>query len=1031
MADMVREVDVTGKNSIIETFNIPSGVNRKILIELFVENDDKAIYQSSREGIMLEDKPLALEMNLEPTADYSLPPSFEGVLSVSNAESRSVKLSWKPAADNITPHDRIQYLVYLSTESIIGREGEFINIYSLGKGSVLEGDALMSYEYNGDELLLISYEYEGALPSQGTTVTGLLATGRLQIGTPYYFIVKAKDEWGHEEANLAESEEVVVYMLDVAVQGSGTVTSDPAGINCGAKCSEDYLRGTEVTLTAQADAGAAFDGWTGNEQCGAALNCNVIPDEDTLTITAQFCQAGRYYLDMDGDGYGDAAAFMDVCIKPDNHVENGDDCDDSNDTINPVATELCGNDIDEDCDGAIEAVCPPCNEGETRSCGTDAGQCMFGTQECINGVFSEECVGEIGPTAELCDGLDNDCNGLIDDGIGDIPRICGTGACSSTGKLQCLDGQIVDTCVPGEPTAEICDGIDNDCNGQLDDGIIEDPTTCGVGACGATGVLQCTFGALVDTCVEGLPSVEVCDNIDNDCNGLIDDNLSRPTTCGEGACAGNTGTETCTEGVWGNNTCDPMVGSTAEVCDGLDNDCDGSIDETGNALCDNGSFCDGQETCGGTGGCQAGAPIDCSASGDQCNSGECDENTDSCKKVPANEGQSCNDGQFCTDGETCQSGACTGGSSPCPAGTNCIESSNTCEDICTDKDKDGYATEGSSCGPVDCNDNNKNIYPGATEVCDNNDNDCNSATADGSDESWYGDGTNCGVGVCARTGVLTCSGGNQTNTCVPGPKDESIDMTCDGLDGDCDGQTDEDFIVLACDTGLLGECQFGVRQCQSGSPVCIAPAPRTEACDGVDNDCDGSTDENVIIVIGDNDGYGYGSGRVPDNSNLPIADPADQYCFGSNSCSNFNSRSSCEAVSGCDWVDWQFNNQESAESSASNGAQHTDRVRYGPSFTFTMNFSPLLNLGQAWFQLDVSGIQTDIWGSSSITIDGVNHTSMLPTEQGVFGSSVRTRLLNQNSVLDGSVTVSFQGGTVNGGDAIAFDYFELGMTCEP
>ncbi|MBU1709487.1 MAG: hypothetical protein KKE17_05730, partial [Proteobacteria bacterium] len=72
---------------------------------------------------------------------------------------------------------------------------------------------------------------------------------------------------------------------------------------------------------------------------------------------------------------------------------------------------------------------------------------------------------------------------------------------------------------------------------------------------------------------------EICNDIDDNCNDLVDDGLVNMTFCGVGACAGNWGFESCTNGQWGNNTCDPFDRATPEVCDGRDNNCNGATDE--------------------------------------------------------------------------------------------------------------------------------------------------------------------------------------------------------------------------------------------------------------------------------------------------------------------------------------------------------------------------------------------------------------------------------------------------------------------
>ncbi len=416
MADMVRDIDIAGRDAVSETFEVRSGLNRYIRVD-FIDNENNILFSADRDGVNLVDEPIEIEVQLEPTDTYLAPPEFPGIASISDADTRSVRLSWEPATDNLTPQDRIQYQIYLSNESIAGREDMqtvFDTIYILGNATVLEGDPLLSYTYDEhDEIVNISYDYEGALPSVSGISDADTPTGSLTPGQPYFFIVKAKDEFGLLDDNFMESSAVTVYMLDVTTSGSGTVTSDPAGINCGSSgsgCSEDYLSGTEVTLTPVPDAGSDFLGWS-QGPCRLTDDCTLTIDAGT-SVNASFCQTEKYYLDADGDTYGDQNNVVQVCLQPSGYVDNSTDCNDNDENINPGANEVCDN-IDNNCDGAAD-------ENLTRISVCGVGECSGnrGEETCTAGTWGNDtCNPVAGATAEVCDGLDNDCDGTEDDGI--------------------------------------------------------------------------------------------------------------------------------------------------------------------------------------------------------------------------------------------------------------------------------------------------------------------------------------------------------------------------------------------------------------------------------------------------------------------------------------------------------------------------------------------------------------------------------------------------------------------------------------
>jgi hypothetical protein len=317
------------------------------------------------------------------------------------------------------------------------------------------------------------------------------------------------------------------------------------------------------------------------------FDCNDPCPIDPYKTALGVCGCGISDSDSDGDGVADCidqcpddpgkvnpgicgCGITDTDTDGDNYFTCNGDCNDTNPDIHLGAIEICDN-LDNDCDGSVDD-----NLVQSTSCGVGRCSGNTGNETCSSGLWGNNtCDPFAGASTEICDGLDNDCDGTVDEGLIQQCGISDVGECQH-GTQACRNGSWGSCEGNVDPIGETCDGLDNDCDGSADEDL--GTTTCGLGVCEHT--IDNCIGGVTQVCdlFEGA-SAETCDNLDNDCDGAVDEELTRSTICGVGICSGNIGFETCAAGAWGNDTCDPLAGTTDEVCDGLDNNCDGSVPE--------------------------------------------------------------------------------------------------------------------------------------------------------------------------------------------------------------------------------------------------------------------------------------------------------------------------------------------------------------------------------------------------------------------------------------------------------------------
>ena len=597
---------------------------------------------------------------------------------------------------------------------------------------------------------------------------------------------------------------------------------------------------------------------------GAVEVCNGIDDNCDGEIDNDPDGDDIWYIDADSDGYGNPDMAQD-CDGYDWFVSQAGDCNDLDPAVNPAATELC-DEVDNDCDDTIDED----DAADATPWYEDFDGDLYGNLAVVRDACAEpegyvadatDCddtdAGVNPDASEFCDEKDNNCNSEVDEGVtltfyadadadlyGDVGNT--TEACLLT------DGYTEDAtdCDDDDPAVnpgavEDCNGMDDDCNGEVDEGV------------------TLTFYVDVDADLYGdaMVYVESCEAP----TGYVAD----ATDCNDATASAYPG--------------------ASEYCDTLDNDCDSVVDES-DAIDAGDWFADADGDLYGDvtmalRACMA--PMGYVADATDCNddtasaypgaSEYCDTLDNDCDSV-VDESDAIDAPTWYTDLDTDGYGDAITATFSCTAPAGMIEDGTDCDDL------------------------DRSVHPNATEFCDEMDNDCDGLVDEERGNLFFADADGDGFGdpsvsseACAAplTYVADDTDCDDTDAGVnPG-----ADELCNGLDDDCDGTLDEDATEMSAWYLDYDNDSFGNWMAQTWS--CDQPAgyvadatdcndllssvfpSASETCNGLDDDCDGTTDEGVKTTFyADADADGYGNVAVTEEA----CDPSEGFVYDSTDC---------------------------------------------------------------------------------------------------------------------------------------------------